>query len=152
MANKPGRATPLIVQRARKLRHEATVPERLLWSVLRARRLGGLKFRRQYAIGPCFVDFYCHEARLVVEVDGMIHEEKQSQDAQREMYLRRQGLRVFRVTNSDINEDLEAVARAIAREAGIDSASPPALTPTLSHRERGPSRHGSDQAKPSTVQ
>jgi very-short-patch-repair endonuclease len=138
MVNKPGRATPLIVERARKLRREATVPERLLWSVLRARRLAGLKFRRQYPIGPYIVDFYCQDARLVVEVDGMSHEDKQEQDAQREMYLREQGLRVFRVTNSDVNEDLEAVARAIVREAGIDSASSPALTPTLSQRERGP--------------
>jgi very-short-patch-repair endonuclease len=137
MVNKPGRATPLIVERARKLRREATVPERLLWSVLRARRLAGLKFRRQYPIGPYIVDFYCQDARLVVEVDGMSHEDKQEQDAQREMYLREQGLRVFRVTNSDVNEDLEAVARAIVREAGIDSASSPALTPTLSQRERG---------------
>ena len=137
MANNPGRATPLIVQRARKLRREATVPERLLWAVLRGRRLGGLRFRRQHPIGPYVVDFYCHQARLVVEVDGMSHEDKQEQDAQREMYLREQGLHVFRVTNSDVNEDLEAVARAIAHEAGIDSASSPALTPTLSQRERG---------------
>ena len=120
MATKPGRDTALTIQRARKLRREATVPERLLWSVLRDRRLARLKLRRQHPIGPYFVDFYCRERKLVVEVDGMSHEDKLEEDRQREAYLRQQGLHVFRVTNSDISEDLDAVAGAIAREAGVN--------------------------------
>ena len=120
MAEKPLPQHPMMLDHARELRHKATPPEQLLWSVLRGRRLGGLKFRRQEIIGNYIVDFCCRDRGLIVELDGMSHDEKQSSDAVREEWLRRQGYRVFRVTNCDVNEDLEAVARGIAREAGID--------------------------------
>ncbi len=111
---------PEMVARARKLRRESTPPERTLWSVLRGRRLGGMKFRRQEAIGPYFVDFCCRESKLIVEVDGMSHDDRQDYDTAREVFLRCKGYRVVRVANRDVSEDLEAVARLIAREAGVD--------------------------------
>ncbi len=118
MPNKPRPKAPIMIHRARQLRRDATPPERLLWSVLRGRRLAGLKFRRQEPIGPYVADFCCRELKLVVELDGMSHDDKQACDEAREEWLREQGYRVFRVTNWDVNEDLEAVARGIAREAG----------------------------------
>ncbi len=109
----------MLIDRARDLRQASTPPERLLWSVLRGRRLAGLKFRRQEPIGAYVVDFCCRELRLIVELDGMSHDESQASDGVRERWLRDQGYRVFRVTNWDVNDDLEAVARGIAREAGV---------------------------------
>ena len=109
----------MLRDRARALRQKATPPEQLLWSVLRGRRLGGLKFRRQEPIEPYIVDFCCREIKLIVELDGMSHIDKKEYDAARDSWLRQQGYRIFHVTNSDVNEDLEAVARGIAREAGV---------------------------------
>jgi very-short-patch-repair endonuclease len=119
MSETPRPKHPMMIDRARKLRHDATPPEQLLWSVLRGRRLGGLKFRRQVPIGPYVADFCCQELRLIVELDGMSHDEKQNRDTTRERWLTAQGFRLVRVTNWDVKEDLEAVARFIAREAGV---------------------------------
>jgi very-short-patch-repair endonuclease len=119
MAEKPLPKHPMMLDRARGLRHKATPPEQLLWSVLRGRRLAGLKFRRQEMIEPYIVDFCCRELKLIVELDGMSHDDKKKSDETREAWLRNQGYRIFRVTNWDVNEDLEAVARGICREAGV---------------------------------
>lgn len=108
-----------MIARARTLRRRSTPPGQILWSVVRGRRLAGLKFRRQDAIGPYVVDFCCRQAKLIVELDGMSHDDEQSRDEAREQWLREQGYQIFRVTNWDVNEDLEAVARGIAREAGV---------------------------------
>ena len=102
-----------MTDRARRLRRDATPPEQIMWSVLRGRRLGGLKFRRQEPIGPYIVDFCCRDLKLVIEVDGMSHDDKQDRDQLRDRWLGEQGYRVLRVTNWDVNEDLEAVARLI---------------------------------------
>ena len=119
MPSKPRPKHPMVIDRARGLRCNSTPPEQRLWSVLRGRRLAGLKFRRQEAIGPYFADFCCRERKLIVEVDGTSHEDKLQRDAQREAFLADQGYRVLRVTNQEVSEDLEAVARYIAREAGV---------------------------------
>ena len=108
-----------MVNRARTLRQERTEPEQLLWTALRNGQIGGLKFRRQHPIGPYVVDFYCHSAALVVEVDGMSHDDKTAQDAERSMYLAAQGLRILRVQNRDVMDDLDAVSREIARLGGV---------------------------------
>ena len=64
-------------QLARDLRKRLTPAERILWRLLRDRRLKGLKFRRQFPIGPFVVDFCCYELRLVIELDGEVHAEPQ---------------------------------------------------------------------------
>jgi very-short-patch-repair endonuclease len=109
---------PRATSRVRELRARSTWPERIVWSILRAHRLGGLNFRRQHSIGPYVVDFYCHEKRLVVEIDGGSHEERAAEDRERTAYLEQQGLRVYRVTNQDVMSDKDAVAMGIARAAG----------------------------------
>src|SRR5262249_37325892 len=98
-------------------------PERILWGLLRGGRLGGLKFRRQHPIGPFFADFYCCEAKLVVELDGISHDGRGDADRRRETYLRKSGLTVLRIGNDDVLRDLEAVAMAILKAAGrpVDS-------------------------------
>jgi very-short-patch-repair endonuclease len=111
---------PNLLSRARQMRHDATSPERALWGLIRDRPLQGLKFRRQHAIGPYVADFYCHEASLVVELDGMSHDGRAEADAQRTRYLESLGLRVVRISNDDVLRDREAVAIAILRAAGVD--------------------------------
>ena len=108
-------ASKHMIERARTLCREETPPEQLLWLALRNGQIGGLKFRRQHPIGPYVADFYCHSAKLVVEVDGMSHDDKASQDAAKTEHIVSQGLRMLRVTNEDVMHDLDAVTREIAR-------------------------------------
>ena len=102
------------VLRARSLRRNLTLPEGMLWQVLR-RRPAGLKFRRQHPIGRCVVDFYCAATRLVIEVDGEAHSmgDRPESDARRDAWLRCQGLRVLRFGAVDVMTDVESVVTAI---------------------------------------
>jgi very-short-patch-repair endonuclease len=86
---------------------------------LRNGQIGRLRFRRQRPIGPYVVDFYCHRAGLVVEVDGMSRDDKAAEDTMRSAYLAMQDLRVLRVTNADVMHDLDAVSREIVRLCGV---------------------------------
>lgn len=107
--------------RARDLRRQATVPEQVLWNAIRGGRLAGLKFRRQQAIGPYVADFYCHEIKLVVEIDGDSHIGRIIDDRRREEYLKVEaGLSILRVGNDDVLKDLESVLVAILRTAGLE--------------------------------
>ncbi len=115
--------SPLIQQRARELRRRATEAERVLWERLRNRRLGGLKFRRQHPLGPYIVDFYCAEHRLVVEVDGPIHERQKERDALRAQHLEAYGYRVLRFRNEEVLTDIEAVLARILAACGKSSSS-----------------------------
>ena len=106
--------------RARELRRNATFPERILWGLLRDRRLSGVKFRRQHAVGPYVVDFYCSSHRLVVELDGRSHDDRGLADRQRQDYLESfGGLRVFRVGNDDLLHDRENVLLGVLRALSI---------------------------------
>src|SRR5437016_4738399 len=84
-----------MLDRARQLRREMTLPERLLWREIRGRQLGP-RFRRQVPMDPYVVDFYCSEAKLIVEVDGEFHLERHHEDARRTACLERRGYRVMR--------------------------------------------------------
>jgi very-short-patch-repair endonuclease len=104
---------------ARAARLAPTRAERIFWSNVRAHRLGGLKFRRQHAIGPFIADFYCSEARIVVELDGPVHDGTQHEDRQRDAYIEHQGLLVLRFDNNVIIDDIDrvlAIILAVARE------------------------------------
>jgi very-short-patch-repair endonuclease len=102
---------------ARRLRRDATMPERLLWGMLRGDRLDGIKFRRKHPHGPYVADFYCHSARLVVELDGTPHDDRADVDQRRDDDMKAIGLRVMRFLNDDVLLDIEAVAEAILRAA-----------------------------------
>jgi very-short-patch-repair endonuclease len=103
---------PKKVRIERKLRGAQTDAERKLWFALRDRRLGGLKFVRQEAIGPFIVDFACRERRLVVEVDGGQHAES-AKDAARDAYLARENYRVIRFWNNDVLTNRDGVLLTI---------------------------------------
>ena len=117
-SDKPcGQTPPHLTDRSRSLRRVSTYPERAVWSLVRNRQLNGLCFRRQQAIGPYIVDFYCSAARLVVEIDGESHDGREEEDAKRMRYLKRRGLRLLRLTNDEVVSDREAVADAILAAA-----------------------------------
>ena len=106
---------PWRTHRARVLRSEPISAEAKLWSKVRDRRLVGLKFVRQAAIGPYFVDFLCREPKVVVEVDGGTHgrDAEIAGDAARTADLERLGYRVFRVSNRDVYDNVERVLDAL---------------------------------------
>jgi very-short-patch-repair endonuclease len=97
--------------RAKEMRHDPVFTEKLFWSLVRNRQLGGFKFRRQYLIGPYIVDFVCLERRVIVELDGELHEGREGYDARRDAYLRAQGFRVERIRNADLISDLPTTMR-----------------------------------------
>lgn len=97
---------------ARRLRIDMTDAERRLWSLLRGRRLGCHKFRRQHPVGPFIADFACFEKMLIVEADGGQHADNPD-DQRRTDWLRRQGWRVVRFWNNEILRNSEGVAEAI---------------------------------------
>jgi very-short-patch-repair endonuclease len=107
----------VLVQRARSLRRRQTRAEAVLWQRVRNRRVGGFKFRRQHVIKNKIVDFYCHQARLVIEVDGEVHsgEEAQERDRIRDLHLNLLGFRVIRFTNRRVLNDTDAVCAEILR-------------------------------------
>ena len=96
------------LQRAKELRRDMTPAEKILWQELRANKLG-VHFRRQQVIEGFIVDFYCHKAGLVIEVDGDIHDLQQEEDAKREKVLSEMGLRIVRFHNEEVMKKLSAV-------------------------------------------
>ena len=109
----PGqRVTKEKVERSHELRREMTPAEKHLWHEVRAKKLG-VRFRRQQIIAGFIVDFYCHKAALVVEVDGDIHDLQQEEDARRERVLREMGLTIIRFRNEDVIKNLPAVVERI---------------------------------------
>lgn len=111
-------------QRACDLRRDSTDAERLLWFLVRDRRVAGCKFRRQHLIPPFIVDFACPELRLVIEADGAQHNGS-ARDVRRSVMPRTQEWRVIRFWNDDILMRTETVVEAIidALHAGQDGRS-----------------------------
>ncbi|SFS45384.1 endonuclease domain-containing protein [Brevundimonas viscosa] len=102
------------VRRARRLRKAPTKVEAILWRHLRQRQVAGLRFRRQVPIGPYVMDFACFSQRLVVEVDGGVHDLRTFDDSQRDDWLAGQGFRVLRFTNGQVEKRPHEVIAAIA--------------------------------------
>ena len=102
------------LRRAKELRREMTPAEKVLWQEVRAKKLG-VRFRRQQVIAGFIVDFYCHQAALVVEVDGDIHDLQQDEDARREKVLSEMGLLIVRFKNDEVVMELSTVVRIIRK-------------------------------------
>ena len=119
------RATAKSMASARQLRRRLSLPEMLLWRLLRLTRRE-LRFRKQHAIGPFVADFYCPAAKLVIEIDGATHDQLQDADGRRDDYMKSLGLRVLRIPARDVLADPEAVADGIYRlcEAGPSTTQP----------------------------
>jgi very-short-patch-repair endonuclease len=108
-------ATKEILERAKVLRKSETKYEKLLWGELNSNKLHGFKFRRQHPISQFIVDFYSHELKLVIEVDGEIHNrpENKEYDENRTDELERLGLKVLRFTNMEVENDIKRVLETI---------------------------------------
>ena len=118
------------LRNAKQMRRNPTDIEHRLWQILRARRLGGWKFRRQVCVGTYIVDFVCHAAKLIVEVDGGHH--CVERDGGRDLWLESQGFHILRFWNNDIFENEEGVLSAILLrlEASADRSPLPNPSPT----------------------
>lgn len=125
--------------RARVLRRTMTRAETLLWRHLKAHRVEGLGVRRQTPIGPYIVDFVCHAARLIVELDGESHDfaSRQRRDEVRDAWLKAQGFDVLRFTNAEVLGNLEGVVAMIRDQAMASMRrAPPSLPLPRKGRER----------------
>jgi very-short-patch-repair endonuclease len=123
-----------LLEKARELRKQQTPAEAILWECLRDRQLLNAKFRRQHNIGQIIADFYCHEAKLIIEVDGGIHSTQRDRDQIRDEWANAQGLTILRLTNDEILENIEQALKKIATY--------------LPSSPQPPSPKGEDGAKP----
>ena len=102
-----------VKQLAREMRKEPTDAENKLWQELRGHKLNKLKFRRQHSIDKFVVDFYCREKKLIIEVDGEIHDFQKENDSIRQEFLEELGYAVLRFKNEEIINDLKKVLEKI---------------------------------------
>ncbi len=124
------RINPAKLELAKSMRRNMTPAEKRLWSALRRNQLDGFHFRRQQIIDGFIVDFYCHAAGLVVEVDGPVHDAQIEYDAERSRILASRGLQILRFRNEEVMGDLGGVLQRIraACWAGEDlTPQPPSL-------------------------
>ena len=110
-------ATGKLYEYSRELRQTATKAEKILWEYLRDRRFDGLKFRRQHPLNKFIADFYCHEKKLVIELDGTIHDEKFNADYDnaRTYELEGFGITVIRFKNNEVEKNVEFVLSEIRK-------------------------------------
>jgi adenine-specific DNA methylase/very-short-patch-repair endonuclease len=123
---------------ARQLRKQETQSEEILWQALRGAKLEGRKFRRQHPIGCFVVDFFCAAERLIVEVDGAVHDSQQELDRERQMLLESLGLRFLRLSAHAVETDLSTCLKQIEAAFTLHS---PGFSP-LSPRGRGAGGEG----------
>ena len=108
-------AKPDIFSKAKFLRKDMTLAEEILWKNLKNRKLDGLKFRRQHPLDIFIADFYCHEKKLVIEVDGNVHDipERKEYDDGRSYLLEEKGIRIIRFRNEEVINDIKMVINKI---------------------------------------
>jgi type I restriction enzyme M protein len=125
-----------LLEFARKLRTTQTDAEKLMWGLLRNRRLADYKFRRQYPLQPYVLDFYCHERSLAIELDGGQHntDHTRTSDDRRTCFIAKQGIRVLRFWNHEVLQDTDAVLEAIWNALHTEQGT---LTPNPSPKRRG---------------
>jgi very-short-patch-repair endonuclease len=104
-----------LVSNARVLRNNMTRAEIILWSRLREKKINGYKFRRQQPVFDYIVDFYCHELKFIIEVDGEIHSlpEKTNYNSKRDKILKVNGYHIIRLTNLEIETELDSTINKI---------------------------------------
>jgi len=127
-----GQATdPLKLTRAKQFRREMTPAERMLWNALRRNQIDGLHFRRLQIIAGFIVDFCCHRARLVIEVDGDVHRNSADYDHDRDAVLKQFSLMIVRVSNGAVLDNLPGVLDMIrsTAEKTWSSCSSPRMVP-----------------------
>ena len=115
---------PTAQRRSRTLRNQATDAERHLWRFLRLRQLGGHRFRRQVPIGSYIADFACLEAKLVIELDGGQHQERQGHDQIRDRQIKARGFCVLRFWNDQVFRETEVVLEQIMQALEVNCPHP----------------------------
>ena len=112
----PRQKQPRNMTQAHKLRREMTLPEVLLWNLLR-RSPDGIHFRRQHQVADYFLDFYCAGAKLCIELDGIAHDmgDRPERDAVRDAALAAMGIETMRIPASEVLKSPEDVAEALVR-------------------------------------
>lgn len=106
--------------RARELRQTQTSPEAKLWDLLRNRQLENYKWKRQVPIGRYYADFCCPASKLIIELDGSSHADREEYDAIRDASLKSEGWRTLRIANSDLMRDEEGVWQTIEAKLNKD--------------------------------
>jgi len=103
--------------RRKELRSGGSLIEAIIWNHLKHRQAGGEKFRRQHSIGPYILDFYCPERNFAIEFDGQTHdsEKSQSYDAERTEYLKKFGIKILRIQNKEVLNNLEGVLKEVEK-------------------------------------
>ena len=118
-------AKPVTLEAAKILRENMTIYENLLWKRLKQKQVARLRFRRQHPISFFIADFYCHEARLVIEIDGNIHNHQREYDDGRSAEMEKYYIKVIRFTNSEVEYNIEEVIKVIENEVKSRTQSPP---------------------------
>ena len=108
-------AKPDIFKKAKELKKSMTESEQILWKRLRNNQLNGTKFRRQHPLDIFIADFYCHERKLIIELDGGIHDniEQQEYDDGRSFELEEKGFKILRFRNEEVLNNIDKVINKI---------------------------------------
>jgi len=118
-------AKPAVLETAKILRNEMTYHEKLLWEKLKGKQICGVRFRRQHPISFFIADFYCHQVKLVVEVDGEIHDVKVEYDEGRSAEMEKFGILIIRFTNHEVENSIQNVINKIETIVNDRLKSPP---------------------------
>jgi len=104
-------------ERRKELRNNMTLAEITLWRYLKCGGMEGLKFRRQFGIGPYVVDFFCYEYKLAIELDGDSHIGREAYDQRRQKYIEDRGVSFLRFLNTEVHEGTGGAVETIRKEA-----------------------------------
>jgi very-short-patch-repair endonuclease len=129
---------PKLKEFARKLRKNSTLSEILLWKKIKNKAFG-VEFHRQVPLDQFIVDFYCHELKLAIEIDGSSHDQKFEYDRARENKLNSFGVKILRFNDLDVKKDMNSVLRAI--EIAITESKDIPLPPSKGEPFKHPDNH-----------
>lgn len=110
-------AKPIIFERAKAMRENMTHAEKAVWELLKSKKIAGLRFKPQHPIDIFIADFYCHQLKLVIEIDGGIHKtvDQREYDIGREAELENWGIKVIRFTNEEVENNITHIQNEIER-------------------------------------
>ena len=122
-------AKPIIFERAKAMRENMTQAEKSVWELLKLNKMLGLRFKPQHPIDIFIADLYCHQLKLVIEIDGGIHKsvDQREYDIGREAELEHWGIKVIRFTNEEVESNIDQIQSEIERicnERGSELQSP----------------------------
>ena len=110
---------------SRSNRKEQTDAEKLLWFHLRRKQILGMKFRRQYPVDNYILDFYCHEKRIAIELDGSQHLQNREYDEKRTRLLQKYDIQTIRFWDNEVLQNIEGILQVISEKLTVDSKTSP---------------------------